>query len=81
MITTAKPKWKCLLCDSRSGKILGTVYVGGDDKEGAKRAAIIQGKLIGIKRRLKVYARRWSLAEDPRAVASGYVGAVQDAAE
>ena len=81
MITTAKPKWKCLLCDSRAGKILGTVYVGGDDKESAKRAAVIQGKLIGIKRRVKVYARPWSLVEDPRAVASGYVRAVHHGTE
>lgn len=81
MITTAKQKWKCLLCDSRSGNILATVYVGGDDKEGAKRAAVIQGKLIGIKRRVKVYARQWSLAEDPRAVASGYVGRSRDGTE
>jgi hypothetical protein len=78
VITTTKKKWKCLVCDGRTGTILATVYVGGDTVESAKAAAGIQAKLRGIKKRVRITARPWSLAEDPRAVAGGYVGRVED---
>ena len=79
MITTTKQKWKCLVCDGRTGNILATVYVGGDTVENAKAAAGMQAKLLGIKKRVRITARRWSLAEDARAVAGGYVGRATDA--
>jgi len=42
-------------------------------------AAGMQAKLLGIKKRVRITARRWGLAEDARAVAGGYVGRATDA--
>lgn len=81
MITTDKQRWKAVVCDSRSGKILRVVYVGGDDANSARSAASTQAKLMGVKRRTKIYVRKWSIVEDARAMASGFVGRVADDAE
>lgn len=73
MITTDKQRWKATVCDSRSGKILRVVYVGGDDSDSARRAASTQARLMGVKRRTKIYVRKWSILEDARAMASGFI--------
>jgi len=81
MITTDKQRWKATVCDSRSGKILRIVYVGGDTAESAKSAASTQAKLMGVCRRMKIYVRRWSIVEDARAMASGFVRRASDDAK
>lgn len=81
MITTDKQRWKALVCDSRSGNILRVVYVGGDNADSARSAASTQAKLMGVKRRTKIYVRKWSIVEDARAMASGLIRRVPDVAE
>ncbi len=81
MITTDKQRWKALVCDGRSGNILRVLYVGGDDANSAKSAASTQAKLMGVKRRIKIHVRKWSIVEDARAMASGFVRRVPDYAE
>lgn len=81
MITTDKQRWKATVCMSRSGKILRIVYVGGDNAEQAKSAAAIQARLMGVKSRVKIYVRKWSIVEDARAMASGFVQRVTDDSE
>jgi hypothetical protein len=78
MITTDKQRWKATVCDSRSGKILRVVYVGGDDADSARAAAKTQARLMGVKRRVKIYVRMWSIVEDARAMASGFVRRISD---
>jgi len=81
MITTDKQRWKALVCDGRSGNILRVLYVGGDNADSARSAASTQAKLAGLKRRVRIHVRKWSIVEDALAMASGFVRRVPDDAE
>jgi hypothetical protein len=78
MMTTNKQTWRCVIYGSRNGEILGTVYVGADTVAQARTAGHTQAKLIGIKKRVRVAAYPWSIANDVKAVSQGFVRRVSE---